>query len=252
MTVRTVSDKPLRVAPEFVGATLASPMRRAVAFGVDLVVVMIPSIAVGVAAAALALSISDPQAFAGFRALLHRGNLDAAARHAAVKSVLPTLARHQAPGLPAAARAAVEEGKLEEAADAVRDYEYEFSLQIGEWGTRPPGPKRIRVEVGELIPPSVRALALYGVVAAYFTLFLATGRGQTPGKRLTGIRVVRLDGHRLSLFESLERFVGYLHIPATLGISLIDLWRDPNRRMPHDRTVHTAVLRVAARAKTRA
>ena len=46
------------------------------------------------------------------------------------------------------------------------------------------------------------------------------------------------------LFESFERAAAYLEIPATLGLCLISLWRDPNRRLPHDRVVHTAVLRV--------
>jgi uncharacterized RDD family membrane protein YckC len=87
------------------------------------------------------------------------------------------------------------------------------------------------------------------VGALYFTLLTRGRRGATLGKRLLGIRVVRLDGHRLSLMESFERFAGYLHIPGSLGLSLLDLWHDPNRRLPHDRTVHTAVLSVARRGR---
>ena len=64
---------------------------------------------------------------------------------------------------------------------------------------------------------------------------------------MLGIRVVRLDGHRLSLMESFERFAGYLHIPGSLGIGLLDLWHDPNRRLPHDRAAHTAVVRAPRR-----
>ena len=63
------------------------------------------------------------------------------------------------------------------------------------------------------------------------------------GKWITKIQVVRLDGHHLTWLESFERFVAYLHIPATLFIGLVDLWHDPNRRMGHDRAAHTAVLR---------
>lgn len=89
-------------------------------------------------------------------------------------------------------------------------------------------------------------LALYGVGALHFTLLTAR-RGRTLGKRMLGIRMVRLDGHRLSLVEALERFVGYLHVPGLLLISPSDLWRGPNRRLAHDRIAHTAVVRVRAR-----
>ena len=68
---------------------------------------------------------------------------------------------------------------------------------------------------------------------------------QAEVARLAGIEVVRLDGHRLSWFESFERFSAYLHIPASMFVGLIDLWHDPNRRLAHDRAAHTAVLRRA-------
>ena len=82
------------------------------------------------------------------------------------------------------------------------------------------------------------------MAALYFTLCHSSRRGQTLGKRLLGLRVVQLAGERLSLFESFERAAAYVEIPATLGLCLISLWRDPNRRLPHDRVVHTAVLLV--------
>lgn len=137
-------------------------------------------------------------------------------------------------------------------AEVLRPYGFEFLLAIGE-GTkaRELRPHSIRINVTEIIPKGVRALASYGLMGLYFGLLTAGRRGQTLGKRLFGIRVARLDGHRLSLVESVERFVGYLHIPGSLGISVLDLWRDPNRRMAHDRVAHTAVVR-AARVTKRA
>jgi len=226
------------------GALLASPLRRAIAFGVDLAVLIIPSVVIAVMAALLSLSASDPQAVAGMRVLLHRRSLDETAQRQSIQKVLPLLARIEAPGLPPAARADIEEGKIREAADLLKNYDFEFLMQFDESEKPLLKPNTIRIDVRELIPRTFRFLALYGLAAVYFTLFTAGKRGATIGKRLLGIRVVRLDGHRLSWLESLERFVGYLHIPATLGLSLLDFWRDPNRRLPHDRVVHTVVLRV--------
>ena len=243
MSSRTLSDDPLHVRPELVGAPLASPLRRALAFAIDIVLMLIPSLILAIGAAAISLSFRDPQALSGIRSLLTDKSLDEHAREEAIKSILPLLARHDMPGIPTPAKVAIEEGKVQEAFELVRDYDYEFSLQIGEFEPPPLRPKMIRVQIGELIPRSMHFLALYGLAAIYFGLLSSGRRGATVGKRILGIRVVRLDGHRLSIWESLERFVGYLHIPATLGIPILDLWRDRNRRMPHDRSAHTAVLR---------
>jgi uncharacterized RDD family membrane protein YckC len=172
------------------------------------------------------------------------------------RGLLPTLVRIEAPGLPASVIAQYEDGHIEEAVGALRGYDLNIALNVGEGGEAPvQGERQIMLQVEKLIPLPIRAATLLGVPAVYFTLFLALGNGATPGKWLARTRVRRLDGHHLTLFESFERFAGYLHIPAMLGLPILDLWRDPNRRMPHDRTVHTVVLRhrkVAAPAPARA
>jgi hypothetical protein len=244
MSSRTFSGKHMQISPEVTGAPLASPFLRAVAFGIDFAIVLLPSLALSVGIAYYSLSVTDPRGLAGIRALLRHDSSNEAAMHEALKGVLPVLARIEAPGLPPRARAAIEDGKLDEAVELVRGYDYLFSLKVGEFEKPPLKPMTINVEIGDLIPKAFRFIALYGVAAAYFTLLSAGRRGATVGKRLTGIRVARIDGHRLSLLESLERVVGYLHIPRSFGVSILDLWRDPDRRLPHDRVVHTAVLKV--------
>jgi hypothetical protein len=247
MSQRTFTKEPFHVSPELIGAPIASPLRRGVAFGIDLLLIILPSLAVALGAAGISLSLTEPRAFDGMRALLFGGRqLEEQARREAFQNVLPLLARHEAPGMPCAAKEAFEQGRNEEALEMLRDYDFEFLLQFGEFEKPLTKPKTIRIEIGQYIPKSFRFIAIYGVAAAYFGLFSITRRGATLGKRWTGIRVVRLDGHRLSIAEALERFVGYLHIPGSLGISLLDLWRDPNRRLPHDRVVHTAVLQASA------
>jgi hypothetical protein len=160
-----------------------------------------------------------------------------------MRDLVPLLVRTEARGLPASVVAMVEDGDVERAATALRDYDLSISLRLEEGGGEQPLPPRtIVLDVGRLIPTAVRAVALLGVPALYFVLLTRSRTGATLGKRLMRIRVRRLDGERLSWLESLERFIGYIHIPATLFLGLADLWRDPNRRMPHDRAVHTAVF----------
>jgi len=241
VAARRVQDQHLRVAPEMLGLPLASPSRRIAAIVLDGVLLVLPTVAVALTAAALSLRASDRPAWDGMRLLLSGRPTDAPARHGALRALAPLLVRLEAPGLPPAAALAVEEGRLDEAADVLANRSLEFSLRIDE-GEKPLATGHVRVPVEKLIPVGARAMAVLGVPALYFTL-LTSLLGATIGKRLAGVRVRRLDGERLSLVESFERFTGYLHIPALLGWPVLDLWRDPNRQLPHDRTVHTVVVR---------
>jgi uncharacterized RDD family membrane protein YckC len=249
MSIRHLTDEPLRVVPKLVGQPLASPTRRALALVADGVILVLPSVAVALAVALGSLRVSDPR---GYRALLDLWtgqSAEPAAQHATLRDIAPVLVQVGAPGLPPAVATAVEEGDLDRAADVLADTELMFSLSFDSPAGEAAPERGVRVEIGHFIPKMLRGAALYGVAALYFSLLTRGRRGATLGKRLLGIRVARLDGHRLTLMESFERFAGYLHIPGTLGVSLLDLWHDPNRRLPHDRTVHTAVLRVPARRR---
>jgi hypothetical protein len=82
----------------------------------------------------------------------------------------------------------------------------------------------------------------FGWAALYFTAFLALWRGQTPGKRLLGMRVIRLNGKPISWWTAFERFGGYTASVATglLGFAQI-LW-DRNRQGLHDKVAETVVI----------
>jgi uncharacterized RDD family membrane protein YckC len=91
----------------------------------------------------------------------------------------------------------------------------------------------------------------FGWAAVYFTAFLALWRGQTPGKRIAGVRVLRLDGKPLGWWISFERFGGYA---ASFSVGLMGffqiLW-DRNRQGLHDKACETVVVRDSAQARAR-
>jgi len=71
------------------------------------------------------------------------------------------------------------------------------------------------------------------------------------GKRIFGIRVVRLDGRPLGWWEGFERFGSYRVSIGTFGLGLLDSWREPNRRLAHDRISNTVVVRRVARQRSK-
>lgn len=83
----------------------------------------------------------------------------------------------------------------------------------------------------------------FGWSAVYFTAFMAMWRGYTPGKKLLGIRVVRLDGLPMGWWMSFERFGGYAASASVglLGFAQI-IW-DKNRQGLHDKACETVVIR---------
>ena len=246
MTMRILSAEPLRVAPELIGAPLASPTRRAVAFAVDMALLVVPSMLVALAAALASLAMTQPKALGALRALIfHDRSLTPTERHGALRELAPLLVRIEADGLPPGVSEDVRAGNLDRAADEIGKRNLSITLSPPEQPTPGVPEGAVRFPLERLIPEALRGVTLYGVAALYFGLLTRGRKRATLGKRLVGIRVVRLDGERLSLLESLERFVGYLHIPGTLFVGLLDLWRDPDRRLAHDRVAHTAVVRTA-------
>lgn len=81
-----------------------------------------------------------------------------------------------------------------------------------------------------------QALALFGVFAAqwcYWTLFEIFWNGQTPGKRLLRIRVVRMDGAPVTPLESvlrnLFRFLDFLPLAYAAGLISMLATRESRR-----------------------
>jgi uncharacterized RDD family membrane protein YckC len=76
----------------------------------------------------------------------------------------------------------------------------------------------------------------------YFGLSIYFGNGQTLGKRLMRIRVVSLVHHRMSLWHSVERALGYGASALELGFGFLQYFIHPNRRTVHDRMAETIVV----------
>ena len=76
----------------------------------------------------------------------------------------------------------------------------------------------------------------------YFSLFTAWWKGQTPGKRLMGIKVIKLDGGVLNLWESFGRYGGYSAGLATGLSGFLQIYWDPNRQAIQDKVSETFVI----------
>ena len=76
----------------------------------------------------------------------------------------------------------------------------------------------------------------------YFTATVAIWQGRTPGKRLLGIRVVRLNAKPITWWSAFERAGGYWAGLATGLLGFFQILWDRNRQGIHDKITETAVI----------
>jgi uncharacterized RDD family membrane protein YckC len=78
----------------------------------------------------------------------------------------------------------------------------------------------------------------------YFSLFTWKWQGQTPGKRFLGIKVVKLNGTPISLWNSFERFSGYSSSASSFLLGFFQYYWDINHQTTHDKISETIVIRL--------
>ncbi len=77
----------------------------------------------------------------------------------------------------------------------------------------------------------------------YYTLF--TGwEGQTPGKKLLGLRVITMTGEPVGYGRALLRYIGYFVSFFLLGLGFVMIAFDRNKRGFHDFIAGTCVVKV--------
>lgn len=77
----------------------------------------------------------------------------------------------------------------------------------------------------------------------YFGLVMFWGNGRTIGKRLLKIRVVSLVGERITLWQSIERALGYGASMLEGGFGFVQYCIHGNHCCVHDRIAETIVVR---------
>jgi len=89
-------------------------------------------------------------------------------------------------------------------------------------------------------PESIAAWAILYTFA--YHVFFTTLTGQTIGKALMGLRVVAVNGKRISLFRAIVRFFAFLSCVATLFLGLLWVFVDNERQGLHDIIARTYVI----------
>lgn len=82
------------------------------------------------------------------------------------------------------------------------------------------------------------------ITFGYYWYFWTRNNGQTPGKTLMKIRVVKKDGTPMRDADAIVRVIGYYIGGAILLLGFLWALWDPNRQGWHDKLANTYVVKV--------
>jgi len=89
---------------------------------------------------------------------------------------------------------------------------------------------------------NLTSIAIAVLTGPVYFIFLATAGGQTIGKYVMGVRVVRLDGKPMNYWGGTLRWFGYLASLLPLGLGFFWVVIDDRRRGFHDKIAGTCVI----------
>jgi len=88
------------------------------------------------------------------------------------------------------------------------------------------------------------------IIYTYFTFFIYF-KGQTPGKKLFGLKVVKRGGGKISLWVAFERTHGYAYSASLFLVGFLQVLWDRHSLTMHDKIAGTKVIRLRKGRRTK-
>lgn len=243
-----ITDEPMRIDPQLLGRALASPQRRGAALLFDLTIWFISAVSIMLLITLLALYIAYPAIYQTVINTITKAS-DEQGKSVDYTEVTIEVVRLFASKNPQAIspelKRALESDDEAELKALLDDYTLLFSINFGsdKKSEIDYQAKKITAMPDLFFGGLNFVLNLGGVFLFYFTFFTWILKGRTPGKWLFGIRVVRLDGRPIGLWDAFGRAGGYSASLSTLGLGFLEAIWHPNRQTVHDRISGTVVIR---------
>lgn len=239
-----VSADTLNVAPDLLGAPLASPLRRLAAIGLDLLIVAVLSGLDGFwLAAALVVFLYQMRTKESAKPSWWRNawiwGVCGLCLWLAAETGWQAWTARQTPSQATSIPATHDTAPKTEQSDADRIAELEDALA----DARKPVPFQWQTTLRKWWEGTGVG---FGWAIVYFSLVPTWLKGQSLGKKLLGLRVVELTGKPLTVRTCFSRYGGYAAGMATGMFGFAQILWDANRQSIQDKVAHTVVLDLRA------
>lgn len=109
-------------------------------------------------------------------------------------------------------------------------------------------PELMQTLMSILVVSIVLLVVISVLTHLYYVAFEASPNGQTPGKKLLGLRVVNLDGGQITRRQAVIRELGRWYVDVLfLPVALISMMLSVRRQRVGDRWAGTQVVQVSSR-----
>lgn len=244
---RQVTQEPALIAEELLGRPLSSVRRRFAALLFDLILMGALLLPLFFGLSVLGFHRADPELIPTWSAYrdLPDGEQRNALRQEAAFRFFKVLRDRRPELLDPEASAALEAGELENFWELFGDESTSIAITLNDETliSRDGDRRQIILGTDVLLGESSSFITWGAFTVGWFTLILWLRRGRTPGKWIFRLRVTRLDGKRLTLWDCFGRAGGYGASTATLFLGFLEAAWHPNRQAMHDKVSATVVLR---------
>jgi len=244
---RHITQEPQTIASHLLGLSLATFRRRRVAFTCDIVLFGLLTGLLFLGLTALSFHRDDPTLFA--RLQQAAGGSGAEMTDREQDRVLADFHYQILKRCPEAYPRPVAEDIRERDLAALHDYfsSFDTTIGLGDGRTRTienqDGTNRMVIGMNLLMGRFAGVLGWSGLFVAWFTLWPWVTGGRSPGKALLRLRVVRLEGGKLGLWDCFGRAAGYGASAGTLFLGFLEAIWHLNRQAIHDKIAGTVVVR---------
>lgn len=83
------------------------------------------------------------------------------------------------------------------------------------------------------------------IIGLVYVIGFWTWRGQTPGKMVVGVKIVKTDGSSIGVDRAILRYIGYIVSTITLLIGYLWIAWDSRKQGLHDKIAGTYVIKLA-------
>lgn len=98
--------------------------------------------------------------------------------------------------------------------------------------------------VGLVIDEQILGIGVGFILGILYNMYFWTqNNGQTPGKSMLGVRVVKTDGGKLNALDAIVRYVGYYINTILLLLGWLWAIPDPKNQGLHDKLAGTIVVK---------